>query len=184
MKKFFRKCGVVLTICAVVGVGANSVSAAAASKSCRAKDTLRLMEIDSDTGVWLYTVVDVDTTAREYYKLTSGKIEYYKRKVYATFDVITNNTSWEPIINPIRHVDSSGTTTKSFSNWKKEDYVSPDVESVYNRVNNSSVKYNRTSNKKAKWGIGIYGRDASFKMAYIDDSKLTINLNYSYSTGK
>lgn len=183
MKEIIKKCGTVLTLCSIIGLVVSSVNAVAASKTRRVNETLKLVEI-GDGGAPLRTYVNVSTTAREYFNLTSDKIEYYKRTLYVTFDSTISNTSWSTMVNPIYHVDSTGSTTKTFTSWKKEDYIAPAVDSVYSKSNSTSVKYNRTSNKKARWGIGIYGSDTFNKIDTIPASELTIDLNYRYSTGK
>ena len=172
----------VLAVATAIGTIANvGIADAASTKSSRRQRTLRLTGVQSG-GALLSTVVDIDTTATEYYKNENGMVVFYKRNLYSSFKVVTAALNWNPEVVKLQHMNNDGSGVVSFNDWKKENTIGPNVAYIYNYTSTTSKKYERANNKKATWNIGISSDDAFGKFAWANSTPFQLSLKCS--TGK
>lgn len=159
MKKL-RKVGMALAICVTTSTLFNSVTSFAKQhyKVSKFNDSLRIWSINGDNknpfviGVNA-TVVDVFSSAREYYTTSGSNATYNSRSMYVTFKKITSSHKPIYMVTPISH------GSNRFGDWENKDFLAGNVDYVYCKESNTRKTYKKTTGVQAKWSVGIFTED-------------------------
>jgi len=105
-----------------------------------------------------WTTFSIYYSYTENYTRTTTQATFKHRELYVTVE--SSRPDWDTPYNfscgPLRHVNSSGNTLTTFS-MTDTDAMFPQVWACYDKINNTSVTYSRTSNNKGQFTLTITG---------------------------
>lgn len=85
--------------------------------------------------------VTVECRLWEDYRHKNGLPQYYSRRGYVAYTKVGNASAKVEATRP-RHINASGKTIKSFSDWKSSPYItSSDTHVVFSKENSTVVSY-------------------------------------------
>lgn len=169
-KRFKKQVGIVICISALA---LNMVVGHASAALKIKKNSKNYMFFDTDGAV---CGVTVNCTLKEEYVISSGKVKYTDRMGYIGM-VVNGNTGIysQSAIKP-RHFKSNGDVAKTFTDWKREDYILPiGTKVLLCQKSSTNVSYSKTTGKYVKMSY-IIGNSDFMLVPYVSGS-IRMDLN-------